>query len=71
MSLRLRLPAPPDHPAISWPETVTALAEVHRSRRAVHDTSRWPLAHACTHVRRSGSDSTDGTRYPFCCRAVG
>jgi hypothetical protein len=67
MSLRPR-PAPADHLAIAWAETISALAEVHRSRRAVDETSRWPLAHACSHARLAG-EKPSAVR-PFCCRAL-
>jgi hypothetical protein len=71
MSLRIRLPAPADHPAIAWSDRVRALAEIHRSRRAIDDTSRWPLAHACTHARHAGGPSSAGRApVPFCCRAL-
>lgn len=72
MSLRLRALSPVDQPAFAWSETIRELAEVHRSRRAVDESSRWPLAHACTHVRHVATDGerTDRVLQPFCCRAL-
>jgi hypothetical protein len=44
MSLRSRLPESSPHRAVAWSGTVHALAEAHRSRRAVESSIRWPLA---------------------------
>ena len=80
MSLRLRISTAGDHPSIAWSDTLEALAEVHRLRRAADDTARWPLAHACSH--RSSTVEVDGIsdavvandagsgRHAFCCRAL-
>lgn len=57
----------------AWSETITALAERHRERRAVDVESRWPLAHACTAPRRVSRLASSGTlavRQAFCCRAL-
>ena len=80
MSLRLRVPAGPDQPSIAWADTLEALVEVHRLRRAADDTARWPLAHACSHrplTAKAGgisevgvADDIGSARHPFCCRAL-
>ena len=67
MSLRIRPTERTAHPATAWSDTISALAEVHRSRREADDTSRWPLAHACSHARAVGAKP--GSVRPFCCRA--
>jgi hypothetical protein len=86
MSLRPRLPATSVHPAFAWSDTLEALADAHRQRRAADDTSRWPLAHACSHRRRAvglhggdvagaaearDPDESGPIQHAFCCRALG
>ena len=80
MSLRRRVSATGDHSSIAWSDTLEALAEGHRLRRAADDTARWPLAHACSH--RPPTAKADGisdpraandigsARHPFCCRSL-
>ena len=77
MSLRFRLHAPVQPPALAWSETLRELAAVHRSRRTVDEASRWPLAHACTRGDRAvgGAPDVEGegrlqSDQPFCCRAL-
>jgi hypothetical protein len=82
MSLRSRIHAPAEHPANGWTDTIHALAEVHRARRAIADGSRWPLGHACSHgspefdaVAGSEPDvaaepGRSRSTQPFCCRAL-
>jgi hypothetical protein len=83
MSLRPSDPAAGGHPLITWCETLAALAAAHRERRAAEDTSRWPLAHACSHrrgvantgaadalVEARDADEAGPTRHAFCCRAL-
>jgi hypothetical protein len=80
VSLRLRASTAGDHPSIAWADTLEALAEVHRMRRAADDTARWPLTHAGSH--RPPTATADGISDPvvaddigsahhaFCCRAL-
>jgi hypothetical protein len=76
---RPRVLAAGDHPSIAWSDTLEALAEVHLLRRIADDTARWPLAHACSHLRRTdviaasvavvaGDIGSPGLA--FCCRAL-
>ena len=86
MQQRPRSMQPAERSSLGWAEIVRELAEVHRARRAVGESSRWPLAHACSRVRRNPRsvraddaasdacgelDRTASSRYPFCCRALG
>jgi hypothetical protein len=69
-----------DHPSIAWADTLAALAEVHRLRRAADDTARWPLAHACSHRPSTAevdgisdavvANDTGSAPRAFCCRAL-
>ena len=76
MSLRPRIPAPVAPPVLGWSDTLSALAEIHRSRRAADESSRWPLAHACSRPTRAGEQVVGAaadrrsTGQPFCCRAL-
>jgi hypothetical protein len=81
MSLRLRPRVHTAQPTIAWPETLSVLAEVHRARRSADESSRWPLAHACTGHARAAASTTDAgpesglgghhrSSQPFCCRAL-
>ncbi|TAK00682.1 MAG: hypothetical protein EPO36_07890 [Chloroflexota bacterium] len=91
MSLRPRGPASGEqtsaaHASIVWAETLHALAEAHRARRAADEMSRWPLAHVCSHrlgaVRVGAVEGVDAfdeardateigpLRHAFCCRAL-
>ena len=80
MSLKPRVPAAGELPSIAWADTLEALVEVHRLRRAADDTARWPLAHACPHRPRAAGvdgipdlvvvDDIDPIRHAFCCRAL-
>jgi len=80
MSLKPRVPAAGELPSIAWADTLEALVEVHRLRRAADDTARWPLAHACSHrplTAKAGgisevgvADDIGSARHPFCCRAL-
>jgi hypothetical protein len=80
MSQRHRVLLAGDHPSIAWADTLEALAEAHRSRRAADDTARWPLAHACSHRPRTADvegvpdtvvpNDTGSARGAFGCRAL-